>query len=40
MKQKISLFAYQEQLKNLKIETSDIVESAILGAASLCFQRS
>ena len=40
MKQKISLFAYQEQLKNLKIETSDIVESAILGAASLCFQKS
>jgi glucokinase len=40
MNQKISLFAYQEQLKNLKIETSDIVESAILGAASLCFQRS
>lgn len=39
MEQKISLFAYPEQLKNLKIDTSDLVESAILGAASLCFQK-
>lgn len=39
MNQKISLFAYPEQIKNLKIETSELVESAILGAASLCFQK-
>ncbi len=37
MEQQISLFAYPKQLKNLKIETSDLMESAILGAASLCF---
>lgn len=39
MHQKINLFAYPEQIKNLKIETSELAESAILGAASLCFQK-
>ena len=39
MHQKMNLFAYPEQIKKLKIETSDLGESAILGAASLCFQR-
>lgn len=29
-------FAYQKQLENFKIETSDLVDSPILGAAALC----
>lgn len=29
-------FAYQKQLEHLKIETSDLVDSPILGAAALC----
>jgi len=29
-------FAYQKQLENLKIQTSDLVDSPILGAAALC----
>ncbi|MDF0709021.1 ROK family protein [Flagellimonas okinawensis] len=29
-------FAYQDQLENFKIETSDLVDSPILGAAALC----
>ncbi len=32
-------FAYPEQIKNLKIELSELTESAILGAASLCYQK-
>lgn len=39
MNQKINLFAYPKQIENLKIETSELVEPAILGAASLCFQK-
>ncbi|PWL37679.1 sugar kinase [Flagellimonas aquimarina] len=37
--QKVSSFAYPEQIKKLKIVTSELAESAILGAASLCFQK-
>jgi glucokinase len=29
-------FAYQKQLEHFKIETSDLVDSPILGAAALC----
>ena len=29
-------FAYQKQIENLKIQTSDLVDSPILGAAALC----
>lgn len=39
MYQKINSFAYPEQIKKLKIVTSELAESAILGAASLCFQK-
>ncbi|UII79971.1 ROK family protein [Flagellimonas sp. CMM7] len=39
MNQKINSFAYPEQIKSLKIEVSELAESAILGAASLCFQK-
>lgn len=39
MNQKIKSFAYPEQIKSLKIEVSELAESAILGAASLCFQK-
>ncbi|MBS9462986.1 ROK family protein [Flagellimonas sp. 389] len=39
MMKTVSSFAYPEQLKNLKIELSELAESAILGAASLCFQK-
>lgn len=31
-------FAYQKQLKNFKLETSDLMDSPILGAAALCLQ--
>lgn len=39
MNQKINSFAYPTQIKKLKIEVSELAESAILGAASLCFQK-
>lgn len=39
LNKKIDSFAYPAQLKNLKIEVSELAESAILGAASLCFQK-
>nr|WP_321413442.1 ROK family protein [uncultured Allomuricauda sp.] len=32
----LNSFAYQKQLQNFKIETSDLVDSPILGAAALC----
>lgn len=38
MHKTIDSFAYPEQIKDLKIELSELAESAILGAASLCFQ--
>ena len=40
LEQSISSFAYQKQIENLKIETSDRPGLAILGAAALCFQDS
>lgn len=38
MEQSLQTFAYQKQIQNLKIETSNQDGIAILGAASLCFQ--
>lgn len=38
MYEKMNSFAYPNQIKNLKIETSELAGSPILGAASLCFQ--
>jgi glucokinase len=35
----LQTFAYQKQIQNLKIETSNYDGIAILGAASLCFQK-
>jgi glucokinase len=34
----LKTFAYQKQIENLKIETSDRPGLAVLGAAALCFQ--
>ena len=36
----LNSFAYQKQIENLKIETSDRPGLAVLGAAALCFQDS
>lgn len=36
LQEAIDSFAYQKQLENFKIETSDLVDSPILGAAALC----
>jgi len=38
MEKSLQTFAYQKQIQNLKIETSNQDGIAILGAASLCFQ--
>jgi glucokinase len=39
MLESLKTFAYQEQIKNLLIEVSITKGSAILGASSLCFQK-
>lgn len=36
LKTGLASFAYQKQIENLKIQTSDLVDSPILGAAALC----
>lgn len=36
LKTGLESFAYQKQIENLKIQTSDLVNSPILGAAALC----
>ncbi|WP_339839490.1 ROK family protein [uncultured Maribacter sp.] len=36
LKTGLESFAYQKQIENLKIQTSDLVDSPILGAAALC----
>ncbi len=36
LQEALDSFAYQKQLENFKIETSDLVDSPILGAAALC----
>lgn len=36
VREALDSFAYQKQLENFKLETSDLVDSPILGAASLC----
>lgn len=36
LQEALGSFAYQKQLENFKIETSDLVDSPILGAAALC----
>ncbi len=36
LQEALDSFAYQKQMENFKIETSDLVDSPILGAAALC----
>ncbi|MDF0718114.1 ROK family protein [Muricauda sp. 334s03] len=38
LQETLGSFAYQKQLENFKIETSDLVDSPILGAAALCLK--